>query len=445
MNQPLPIDPFFDDDDQRTVIAVPTLGARTARSGTSRYAEPRLQPTSAEMPSHDMGLNPLVAAAHGLLALAPQIRATPRVADPTALKESLSRGLRDFEAQARARGIAPERALAARYILCTVLDESAGSTPWGGSGQWARHNLLVAFHNENAGGDKVFELMATLAEQPALNRDLLELIYAALCLGFEGRYGAAAEGRAQLEAVRERLAGIIRPVRGDHSPSLAQHWRGQVRKRRALLSWLPLWVTAAVTSLALLGVYLAMSFSLEARSDPVAARIQALRSPSAPVAAAAARSAPRRLASLLSAEVRDGRLVVRDEPDRSVVTMHGDGMFAPGSATLASDRQDVLRRVAQSVLQLDADVLVAGHTDSQPIRTLRYPSNWQLSRERANAVRSMLLAAGLPPERVRAEGRAAGEPVVDNDSAQHRAMNRRIELIVTPRNGAVPAAPGAPR
>ena len=258
MNQTLPIDPFFADDGEHTVFAMPTPGARVTRPAASR-SEPQLHTPPAEMPSHEIGLNPLVATAHGLLALAPQIRATAQLADPMALKESLSHGLRDFEAQARARGIAPERALAARYILCTVLDEAAGSTPWGGSGQWARHNLLVAFHNENAGGDKVFELMAKLAEQPAPNRDLLELINAALCLGFEGRYGAADGGRAQLEAVRERLAGLLRPLRGDHSPSLALHWRGQALKRRALLSWLPLWVTAGLSALALLGAYLALS------------------------------------------------------------------------------------------------------------------------------------------------------------------------------------------
>src|SRR3989442_671526 len=78
---------------------------------------------------------------------------------------------------------------------------------------WVRYSLLAMFHNETWGGEKVFQLMAKLAENPAANRDLLELIYAALCLGFQGRYRVVEGGSAQLEAVRERLAQILRKER----------------------------------------------------------------------------------------------------------------------------------------------------------------------------------------------------------------------------------------
>jgi len=126
-----------------------------------------------------------------------------------------------------------------------MLDEAAADTPWGGSGTWARHSLLAMFHNENEGGEKVFQLMARLAEKPAVNLDLLELIYCALTLGFEGRYRVIDNGRAQLEAVRDRLAQIIRQQRGDHAHALAQHWQGQAVARRGATSWLPLAATAA--------------------------------------------------------------------------------------------------------------------------------------------------------------------------------------------------------
>lgn len=438
------MDPFFaDDGDERTGFPIPQPGHRHPRS-TLHRAAPADAPAANDMPLPDIGLNPLVAAAHPLLALVPQIRATAHLADPMALKESLAHGLREFEAAARTRGIVAERALVARYILCTVLDEAAGSTPWGGSGQWSQHNLLVAFHDENAGGDRVFELLATLAEDPAPNRDLLELIYAALCLGFEGRYGAEGGGRLQLDAAREHLAGIVRRVRGEHAPELAQHWRGQVHKRRAWLSWLPLWVSAACAALLLLGVYLALSFSLEARSDPVMERIQALNAPALTRPAAAptpAAPAAPRLATLLGDDIQAGTLAVRDEADRSTVTLRGDGMFAPGSATLRPEHETSLRHIASAAAQVGGDVLVTGHTDNQPIRTLRFPSNFALSLARAEAVRTLLVAGGLPAEQVRAEGRAAGEPLAANDSAEHRALNRRIEVLVVPRQPAERARP----
>ena len=79
-----------------------------------------------------------------------------------------------------------ESIIAARYILCTFLDETAASTPWGSGGVWATDTLLVRFHNETWGGEKVFLLLSKLAEDPRRNRDLLQLIYACLALGFEG-------------------------------------------------------------------------------------------------------------------------------------------------------------------------------------------------------------------------------------------------------------------
>jgi len=189
----MPVDPFCADDERTMTFLLPTPGVRATRPAVSR--PPRLDERPSDAPpAPTVGLNPLVAAAHPLLALVPQIRATASLSDLDALKQSLARGLREFEARARERGVPPERARAARYILCTVLDEAAASTPWGGSGQWgAAQTLLVAFHGDNLGGNKVIDLMAHLAEDPAANRDLLELIYAALALGFEGRFQGVPE------------------------------------------------------------------------------------------------------------------------------------------------------------------------------------------------------------------------------------------------------------
>ena len=106
------------------------------------------------------------------------------MSDPAALRNSLAQGVRNFVAQAASAGIAPERVMAARYVLCTMIDEAAADTPWGGSGVWARNSLLTMFHNEASGGEKVFQLMARLAEKPDANRDLLPTP-AALPLGVE--------------------------------------------------------------------------------------------------------------------------------------------------------------------------------------------------------------------------------------------------------------------
>ena len=84
---------------------------------------------------------------------------------------------------------------------------------------------------------------------------------------------------------------------------------------------------------------------------------------------------------------------------------------------------------------LPGNVLVTGHSDNQPIRSVRYPSNWHLSQERAAAVKTTL-AATLKPERLRSEGRADAEPVEDNATPAGRAKNRRVEVTLFGQGGA---------
>jgi type VI secretion system protein ImpK len=428
-------DPFAQLDEQRTFIK-PNPGGRT-------HPQLPTDPSRGDsLPEHapDTGLNPLVALANRLLLVVTQLRATRHVDDPVTLRNALAHGVRDFVAQAGSAGIAPERVMAARYVLCTMIDEAAADTPWGGSGVWARNSLLAMFHNETWGGEKVFQLMARLAEKPEANRDLLELIYCALVLGFEGRYRVIDNGRAQLEAVRDKLAQIIKQQRGDHAPALAQHWQGQTTKRREALSWLPLTVVAAVATLVLVALHLALSSSLSDVSDPVFARIQALRLP--PPVVAAAQPAPKpRLAQFLQSDIKAGMVAVRDEVDRSVVTIRGDGLFAPASATLVPEREELMGRIGDALALAGGQVLVTGHTDNSPIRSARFPSNWHLSEGRARSVRDLLIAHSVPANRVQAEGRADSEPLVANDSASNRAMNRRVEVTLMVGRGA--AAPSS--
>ena len=74
-------------------------------------------------------------------------------------------------------------------------------------------------------------------------------------------------------------------------------------------------------------------------------------------------------------------------------------------------------------------MVISGHTDNQPIRSLRFPSNWHLSKDRAASAK-VLLSGAVKPERLAAEGRADTEPVADNSSAEGRARNRRVEITL---------------
>ena len=426
MSEPPIDDPFATHFGGERSILKPRPGGWGAARGAG---EPATYIQTGEAAVVDHGLNPLLAAANRLLLLVPQLRQTRQVGDPATLRTTLAQGIRDFVTAVQERGVAPERVMAARYVLCTMLDEAAADTPWGGGGVWGRHSLLAEFHNEAFGGEKVFQLMARLAEKPDANRDLLEFIYAALALGFEGRYRVVDGGRAQLEAVRAKLAQIIGQQRGAYPTALAQHWQVEPLKDRAALSWLPLALVAAGAVLLLAAVYWFLSYSLGDRSDPVYGQIQNLRLPP-PVAAVAQPAPVPRLAVLLQPDVRARTIEVRDEVDRSVVTVRGDGLFTPASATLVPEREALMQRIAEALVRVGGQVLITGHTDNTPIRTLRYPSNWHLSEDRARSVRELFVKAGMPAERIRSEGRADGESVAPNDTPANRALNRRVEVTL---------------
>jgi type VI secretion system protein ImpK len=188
---------------------------------------------------------------------------------------------------------------------------------------------------------------------------------------------------------------------------------------------------AAAAALLLL-VFVMLRLTLNAQTDAAFTALQALDSTTAPAAAPppppAALAAPR-LAGLLKPDIDAGLVEVRDQADRSVVTLRGDGVFDPGSAEVSSRSIALFARIAAALNQVPGAVVVAGHTDNQPIRSLKFPSNWHLSKDRANSVK-VLLSATVPAARVAAEGRADTEPVADNSAAEGRARNRRVEITL---------------
>ena len=245
----VPDDPFADLGADRTVI-MPMPGGRAA-PGRPSPAEPRAsaveQAEASEAAAVSSGLNPLLAAANRLLNVLPQLRSSVQHPNPTALRDSLAQGVRQFEAQARAAGVPTEKIVAARYALCTLIDETATSTPFGASGAWAQQGLLAMFHGETGGGEKFFQLLARLAENPQANQDLLELMYVCMEFGFEGRYRVVEGGQRQLEAIRQRLLQIIRKQRGEYERDLSPNWRGVSAANQRRFGSVPIRVGAAVT------------------------------------------------------------------------------------------------------------------------------------------------------------------------------------------------------
>jgi chemotaxis protein MotB len=158
-------------------------------------------------------------------------------------------------------------------------------------------------------------------------------------------------------------------------------------------------------------------------------------------AAADARAATyKSLTDRLRSMIDAGKLSVKIRKGRMLISLPNDVLFDSGSATLKKAGQDAVAQVAQALAGLtDRQFLVAGHTDDQPIHTTRFSSNWELSTGRAVVVTRFLVSRGMKPEELGAVGYGEFDPVVPNDSDEHRAQNRRIEIQLQPNLSELPA------
>jgi len=115
------------------------------------------------------------------------------------------------------------------------------------------------------------------------------------------------------------------------------------------------------------------------------------------------------------------------------VEINASALFPPGEAILGSEANAALRAVAAVIADSDFPIMVEGHTDSNPINTLRFPSNWELSSARASSVVRLFIESGVSPGRLTAAGYADQRPVAGNDSEEGRARNRRVAIMLESR------------
>ena len=126
--------------------------------------------------------------------------------------------------------------------------------------------------------------------------------------------------------------------------------------------------------------------------------------------------------------------------DQSVkVSVQGPMFFAAGSADLRPEVTAFLARLAKVIRATPYDVHIVGHTDDRAIKTGLYPTNWELSLVRASRVaRHLIDTGGIDPARFSVMGRGEYAPAHANTDAASRALNRRVEIIITRKTGGTP-------
>ena len=161
------------------------------------------------------------------------------------------------------------------------------------------------------------------------------------------------------------------------------------------------------------------------------ARLEELRKQKA---AADARAATyRNLIAKLHSMIDSGQLKVVTREGRMIIALPNDILFDSGRIDVKPEGKAALAKVAQVLATVpDRDFLVAGHTDNVPIRTAAFPSNWELSTRRAVEVVHYLVSQGMNPKVLAAAGYGEFDPISPNDTPEHRAQNRRIEIVLQP-------------
>ena len=118
-----------------------------------------------------------------------------------------------------------------------------------------------------------------------------------------------------------------------------------------------------------------------------------------------------------------------------IISLREAGFFDSGSAVPHPETLGTLRTIAESLSRTPYDLRVEGHTDNVPIHNAQFDSNWELSSARATRIaRLMLEIKATAPERLSAAGYAEYHPIADNETAEGRADNRRVDLVVMPRS-----------
>jgi type VI secretion system protein ImpK len=383
------------------------------------------------------GMPFLVSAARPQLNLLDRLRSLPDIADPEQLRIAAVEEMRAYERKVANAGVDVEHARIAHYVLCATIDDVVLATPWGAGSDWGSNSLVSTFHRDVQGGERVFDLLEHLHRDPGRNRDVLMLLYLCLSLGFRGRLRVTPRGALELSHMRDSLYRTLQGTMGDIERELSPNWRG-VNARNARSGWRHLLPAAlAFLLLAVALGYIGILNLLNTESDRLIVSVAGLPPngvPSIKVSQPLGQPAEPddalgQFVRFLKPEIDKGTVTVSRNGNEVLVRFRNTGFFTPGSATVSPTFERLLDRVAKAIADAKFSVMVTGHTDNRPIRTVRFPSNWHLSTERAKAVADVL-SRQVQGERVAHEGRGETEPVDTNDTSAGREANRRTEVLV---------------
>nr|WP_246412981.1 type IVB secretion system protein IcmH/DotU [Methylobacterium brachythecii] len=384
--------------------------------------------------------NPFLRAATPLLLLLGRLRVQLSTASFSNLMEQVAASIDDFEKDTRGSGATPEQVRSAKYIVCATADDIVQNIPTDERHVWTQYSMLSRFFGERVGGVRFFEELEKAKVDPSSNFHLLELIHACLGVGFQGMHRTSGGGAAALQQIQRNLYELLRRTRAV-GREVSPRWQGQAIASEAFRVQVPLWATAAVVGAVLLGLFLLLRTLLTGNTEAVATELVSLHpnteiglqrriyAPPPPPPPPPPESQAGRFQDALKAEIADNSIAVVENGNQLVIRIAA-ALFPPADARVKPAFTALLQRLAGLLDKSSGPIKVVGHTDIFPIKTVLFPSNFVLSEARAQAVATILKAGLSKPDRITIEGKGADVPIAPNKTAEGRARNRRVDIVV---------------
>jgi len=208
-----------------------------------------------------------------LMGLAVRLREMEHCDDIEGLHRRVENDIQAFETELMNRKYDKATVVAARYCLCSFIDEAVMSTHWGAESFWPEQTMLSKFHNESWGGEKFFGVLERVLDQSGRFQELLEFLYVCVGMGFEGKFHVMHNGRNMLDRLLDTVYQVLIKHRGEAPETLTTPEENVAHNRKMLRRVTPLWLISIIGCLTLVALYLGFSLSLDQHIDDIASQI----------------------------------------------------------------------------------------------------------------------------------------------------------------------------
>lgn len=342
----------------------------------------------------------------------------------------------------------------ASYGLCSMIDEIVLNTPWGQNSSWTEKSLLVIFHQQTWGGEIFFSNLEEMQKQPSNMLNVIALYFACLQLGFMGKYRSLPSGSNQLRDITTNTFNLIAQHQMSVDFTLSPNWRGVSDERSAIVKNTPFWVVLLVSLGLGFLIFLAFSLSIADKASWVNERlVQASMTKSLDITPAnlyrlgTLNSSGEKyselmepdlivpnvdyyglFSELLKAEIEDRKVLIEDGDNEILIKFTSSNLFKSASHDLSDEFSDIVNKIGKFLSGKAIQLKVTGHTDSQPLRSVRYANNFELSEKRAISVRDIFVQNGIDDRSIRVVGAGDSQNIASNVTPEGRAKNRRVEI-----------------